>query len=309
MDASSPLRDADQWPRHHGAVRVGVVDVGSNTIRLLVASGGETVLQRRAIVGLGAAIEASGAIPAEKLAEVGDLVAAWVKVARRNRVEQLEVLVTSPGRQAANGAELLELLAATARVPVRLLSAAEEGRLAFIGALSRTRGHLEGTVAVCDVGGGSAQITIGTRESGPAWTRSIDIGSRRLASRCFGEDPPGETAVRRARAEVAPYLDGLVFPAPKSAIAVGGSARSLKKLVGPTLSASDLARALDLLARTPADELAEAYELDPGRTSTLAAGAVVLAAIQERLSVPLKVGRGGLREGGALEIATRAEAA
>ena len=308
MDTAA-LTSTDLWPRHHGGVRVGVIDVGSNTVRLLVASGSESVVQRRAILGLGAAIESTGAIPEEKLAEVADCVATWMKVARRHRVERLEVLVTSPGRQAANGAELLERLAATARVPVRLVSGAEEGRLAFIGALARTRSDGNGAIAVCDVGGGSAQITIGTREGGPAWTRSIDIGSRRLASRCFGDDPPGEEAVLRARRELTPYLDGLAFPAPKSALAVGGSARSLKKLVGGMLDTADLERALGVLARTPADELAAEYDLDPGRLSTLTAGAVILASIQARLGVPLKVGRGGLREGAALELAARAEAA
>src|SRR5581483_10809335 len=114
----------------------------------------------------------TGSIPEAKLAETAERVAEWVAIARRCGVERLEVLVTSPGRQAANGDELLELLAATARVPVRLVSATEEGRLAFVGALARTRGAGSGAVAVCDVGGGSAQITIGTRAGGPAWTRS-----------------------------------------------------------------------------------------------------------------------------------------
>ena len=300
---------ADLRVLHHGAVRVGVIDVGSNTVRLLVGAGREAVEQRRAIVGLGRSIEETGSIPEAKLAETADRVAEWVAVARRCGVERLEVLVTSPGRQAANGDELLERLAATARVPVRLLSAPEEGRLAFLGALARTNGASDGAIAVCDVGGGSAQITIGTRESGPAWTRSFDIGSRRLTSRCLGEDPAGAAAVAAARREVAPYFDGLVFPAPKSALAVGGSARSLKKLVGGTLGTQELEHAIDVLSESPADTLAAEYGLDPGRVSTLAAGAVILAAIQQRLGVPLRVGRGGLREGAVLELGARAAAA
>jgi exopolyphosphatase/guanosine-5'-triphosphate,3'-diphosphate pyrophosphatase len=297
------------WPRHHAGVRVGVVDVGSNTVRLLVASGDETLVQRRAILALGESIERTGAIPEEKLAETADCVAEWVALARRHRVGRLEVLVTSPGRQASNGDELLERLAAAARVPVRLLSATEEGRLAFIGALARTRGWANRTVAVCDVGGGSAQITIGTRRGGPAWTRSIDIGSRRLASRSLVDDPPGREAVLAARREVEAYLDGIAFPAPMAALAVGGSARSLKKLVGGTLGRAQLEQALTVLAKTPADELAAEYDLDPGRLSTLTGGAIILAAIQARLGVPLRVGRGGVREGAARELAARAEAA
>jgi exopolyphosphatase/guanosine-5'-triphosphate,3'-diphosphate pyrophosphatase len=303
------VSSADLWARHDSGVRVGVIDVGSNTVRLLVTSGRRTIDQRRAILGLGASVEATGAIPDAKLAEVADCVSEWVRIARRDRVERLEVLVTSPGRQAENGDELIERLAAAARVPVRLLSGGEEGRLAFVGAVSRTRGLGDGAIAVCDVGGGSAQVTIGTRDGGPAWSRSIDIGSRRLTSRCLGDDPPGAAAVARARAEVVPYLEGLVFPAPKVALAVGGSARSLRKLVGGRLDHAALERALELLARTPADQLAAEYDLDPGRASTLAAGAVILVLVQERLGLPLRVGRGGIREGAALELAARAVAA
>jgi exopolyphosphatase/guanosine-5'-triphosphate,3'-diphosphate pyrophosphatase len=290
-------------------MRVGVVDVGSNTVRLLVASGGEPVEQRRAVLALGASIERDGAIGPAKLAEAADVVAGFVSAARQLAADPIEVLVTSPGRQAANGSELLERLAFAARVPVRLVSAAEEGRLAFLGAVSRTGRLGSKTVAVCDVGGGSAQITIGTPGDGAAWTRSIDLGSRRLASRCFDADPPGRTAVLRARLEAARLVDGLVPPPPRVALAVGGSARSLRALVGPILGAAELEHALDVLSVTPADELAARSGLDPGRTSTLAAGAAILAAIRSRLGLPLRIGRGGVREGAVLELEARRAAA
>src|SRR5260221_12325819 len=64
-------RGSDRRPRHHGGMRVGVIDVGSNTVRLLVASGDETLAQRRVVLGLGGVIEESGAIPEPKLAEGG----------------------------------------------------------------------------------------------------------------------------------------------------------------------------------------------------------------------------------------------
>jgi exopolyphosphatase / guanosine-5'-triphosphate,3'-diphosphate pyrophosphatase len=298
------------WRLHHKTVPVGVIDVGSNTVRLLVARDGEALGERRAVLGLGAAIERDGGIPDLKLAETADCVAEFVKIARREHVDRLEVLVTSPGRQARNGDELLDRLAAAAQVPVRLLSAEEEGRLAFVGAISNARGlEDKDDVAVCDVGGGSAQVTIGTISKGVAWTQSIDIGSRRLASRCFSDDPPGRAAIREARAQVEQYLDAFTPPAAKVALAVGGSARSLRSLVGTILGPDELERALALLAKTPADEISLTYDLDPGRLSTLAAGAVILAALQERLDIQLRVGRGGLREGAVLELAARREAA
>lgn len=297
------------WLRHK-SVPVGVVDVGSNTVRLLVARGEETLDQRRAVVGLGASIEEDGEIPELKLAEAADCVGEFVQIAQREHVDRMEVLVTSPGRQARNGDELLDRLAATAQVPVRLLSAVEEGRLAFVGAISKARGIAkDDVVSVCDVGGGSAQVTVGTILEGVTWTQSIDIGSRRLASRCFTDDPPGRAAVREARAQVERYLEGFTPPPAKVALAVGGSARSLRSLVGSILGPDELEKALALLARTPADEISLTYDLDPGRLSTLAAGAVILAALEERLDMPLRVGRGGLREGAVLELAAAREAA
>src|SRR5262249_60936394 len=110
--------------------------------------------------------------------------------------------------------------------PARVLAAPEEGRLGFLGATGRTRGASKRLVAVVDVGGGSAQIVVGTRRSGPAWARSLDIGSMRLTSRMGFSDPPGAEALAAARGEVQWLLQGVVPPLPQSAIAIGGSARA-----------------------------------------------------------------------------------
>ena len=113
---------ADLWLRHDDAMLVGVIDVGSNTVRLVVTRDDETVLQRRALVRLGEGIERTGSISELKLAEASDAVAGFAGLARKQGAELIDVLVTSPGRQASNGDELLERLTIAARVPVRLLS-------------------------------------------------------------------------------------------------------------------------------------------------------------------------------------------
>jgi exopolyphosphatase / guanosine-5'-triphosphate,3'-diphosphate pyrophosphatase len=290
-------------------VVIGVVDVGANTVRLQVSGGKESFVREKAMLRLGEAIERWGRIPDDKLEETASAVARFATEARRHGVQRFEVLVTSPGRQAANGAQLVGRLAAAAHAPVRVLDATEEGRLGFLGATSETRGPGRQLVAVVDVGGGSAQIVVGTRRNGPAWARSLDVGSMRLTSRMGFFDPPGAEALAEARGELMRLLAGVLPPLPQAAIAVGGSARAIKSIVGPDLGAEELDRVLDVLARLPAAKVVARYGVEPDRIPTLPAGAVILAAIRERLAVPLRVGRGGVREGALLELVSRREAA
>ena len=128
------------------------------------------------------------------------------------------------------------------------------------------------------------------RRTGPRASRAALMSSRsslggRLTSRLLSGDPPGPAAVEAARRDVERELAGIEPPQPRTAYAVGGSARSIKRIVGPRLG------------------------IDPDRTPTLAAGAVILAAIQERLGAPLKVVRAGLRDGAIADVAARRAAA
>ena len=106
-----------------------------------------------------------------------------------------------------------------------------------------------------------------------------------------------------ARNEVDRYLVGLGPPAARAALAVGGSARALKRVAGGTIDAASLDHALALLATTPTAALARRYRIGEARARTLPAGAVIFAAIQELLGMPLEVQRGGLREGALLKLA------
>ncbi len=288
---------------------VGVIDVGSNTVRLVVAHGDEEILSRREMLHLGADVELHGSIPKEKLAAAARLVGSYAAAARGAGADELAVLITSPGRQAENGNELLEAIRAAAGCPTRILSAAEEARLGFAGALEVAAPPGRRLVAVVDVGGGSAQVVVGTRRGGPEWLRSIDLGSQRLTSRLLDADPPGRAAIAAARAEAAGYLDDVDAPEPRLALAVGGSARALKRIVGGRLGRTELEHALAQLAELPADEIVRRFEIDADRVGTLAAGAAILAEIQSRLATPLRVVRGGVREGALLELSARRAAA
>jgi exopolyphosphatase/guanosine-5'-triphosphate,3'-diphosphate pyrophosphatase len=288
---------------------VGVVDVGSNTVRLLLANGGQPVLSLRETLGLGECVERLGLIPAAKLEEVAEVVASFVDAAWSERASQLEVLITSPGRQASNGAELLAVIEAAADAPVRVLSADEEGRLAFAGAVASVGSPPGRRVAVVDVGGGSAQVAVGSRRGGADWLRSIDLGSRRLTSRLLSADPPGFEAIALARSEVEHLLGDIDPPEPRAVLAVGGSARALRRIVGGPLGTGELAEATAILAQTSAAELVAHFDVNPQRAATLAGGAVILAALQQRLGTPMKVVRAGLRDGALLQLEARRAAA
>jgi exopolyphosphatase / guanosine-5'-triphosphate,3'-diphosphate pyrophosphatase len=298
------------WGRHHAAVPLGVVDVGSNTVRLLVESHGKPTLSLRESTGLGADIERDGVIPAGKLAETAAHVRSFVDAARAAGAEEVEVLITSPGRQAANGAELRDAIVAATTAPVRILSAQEEGRLAFTGALGSVHIPSRRRVAVVDVGGGSSQIVIGSGREGILWTGTIDLGSRRLTNRLLSRNPPTGNDLDAARAEVDRLLAALEPPTVGAALVVGGSARALRAIVGSKLGPDELHEAAGILARTPAAEIASLYDVHLERVRTLAAGAVILEAIQARLRVPLRIVRGaGVREGAAIELASELAAA
>jgi exopolyphosphatase/guanosine-5'-triphosphate,3'-diphosphate pyrophosphatase len=292
-------------------VRVGIVDVGANTVRLLVASADEgslvSIREDRVQLGLGEEIERDGRIGEKKLSEAAEAAKAHVRRARKLSCTSIAILVTSPGRQAANGRELVSRLAEATGVSTRVLTAQEEGELAWRGAVTAAT-NLPATVAVCDVGGGSAQIAVGT-VTRPSWVRSLDIGSLRLTRRAFRSDPPDAEDVARATSILAAEFDELAPPLPLAAIAVGGTARALRKVVGDGLTDETLLLALRRLSKKASVKIAREYGVDETRARTMAAGALIFLEIHRRLTVPLQVGRGGIREGAGLALLESAEAA
>jgi exopolyphosphatase/guanosine-5'-triphosphate,3'-diphosphate pyrophosphatase len=286
-------------------MRVGVIDVGANTLRLLVAASGraglEIVHRERVQLGLGEWIERTGVVPPDRLAAARRAAQAQASSARRLDCARLEIVVTSPGRQAANADELVESLARVRVAGVRVLTADEEASFAYRGVLATIDDPAQ-SIAVCDVGGGSTQIAVGSPHEGPAWVRSLDIGSLRLTRRALAGDPPTTDAVEQARAEVEQLFAGLTPPLPQVAYATGGSARALGKLVGGQLGAEELAVALHIVAERSSRRLAKTFDLSPARACTLTAGTLLLARTQRLLGVPLRVARAGLREGVALSL-------
>jgi exopolyphosphatase / guanosine-5'-triphosphate,3'-diphosphate pyrophosphatase len=293
-------------------VRVGIVDVGANTLRLLVAApdGGGVVRlsEERVQLGLGEEIESRGHIDEEKLERAAATARSHVRKARKLGCVAVEVLVTSPGRQAANGDQLVRRLAEATGIPTRVLSATEEAELAWRGACAAAT-DLPATVAICDVGGGSTQIAVGTPSGGPSWTRSVDLGSLRLTRRAFRHDPPDNEDLARAREAVDRAFADVAPPQPLAAIAVGGSARALRRVAGDRLTEDELIAAVRRLSKRRSRKIAKTYGVDEARAQTMTAGALIFIELERKLGLPMQVGRGGVREGAAQTLLADVEAA
>jgi exopolyphosphatase/guanosine-5'-triphosphate,3'-diphosphate pyrophosphatase len=282
------------------------IDIGSNTTRVLVAEPQEgqlrKVMEQRAYTRIDKASKRKGKIKAEKVAELAEVVDTQVRLSRELGAEAIRIVATAAIREAKNRDEVVAEIERACGDRVDVLSEEEEGRLAFLGA-TKTLGHpVEGDVGVVDVGGGSSEIIIGTVADGVRTVRSFKIGSGALADEFLVNDPPAAAEVRALRDQIADFFEGVEIEQPDQAVAVGGSATSLRTLVGAVLEYETLERAVRVLVSDPIAEVARRFELDPRRVRILPAGVLLLEKLSELLGQPLQIGKGGLREGIILDL-------
>jgi exopolyphosphatase / guanosine-5'-triphosphate,3'-diphosphate pyrophosphatase len=282
-------------------VRCACIDIGSNTTRLLVAEPVDGALVEVMSLRVFTRLASGCPIPGDKVELVAQTVASHVRMARECGAQQIRTVATAAIRDAPNRAELCAAVARAAGVEVVVLSGDEEARLAFSGATRMLPDAPTGDVAVVDVGGGSSEIVIGSLAGGVSWSASFRVGSGELTDRYIRGDPPGADELRAVRRHAAGVFAGLQAPPAAVAYAVGGSATSLRRLIGPQLSHAALGEGLRVLAATPIAQLAQRLELHPQRVRVLPAGMVLLDEAVSVLGRPLHVAPGGLREGVVLE--------
>ncbi|MEA2307436.1 MAG: exopolyphosphatase / guanosine-5-triphosphate,3-diphosphate pyrophosphatase [Solirubrobacteraceae bacterium] len=278
-------------------VRCACIDIGSNTTRLLVAEADphrpgalREVTVVRAFTRLGAGRSPDGAIDPAKIELTAATVAEQAAAARAAGADRLRCVATAAIRAAPNGPELCRAVAAAAGLDVRVLTGEEEAALAFRGAIACAPDPPpDGPVGVVDVGGGSTELVVGTVAGGVSWWVSLPGGSS-SATEAAGN---GTTL----REHVAALFAGVRPPRPQVAYAVGGSATSLARLLGPELTPEVLGRGLALLEATAPAVLAARFDLHAERVRILPAGLVLLDAAARALGAPLRIASGGLREG------------
>jgi len=260
------------------------------------------VMEQRAYTRINKALDGDGAIPEAKVAEVCDVVATQVKLAKELGAEEIRAVATAAVREADNGEAVAAAIGEAAGVRVEILSDEEEGRLSFIGA-TKTLGYpVEGRVGVVDVGGGSTEVILGTVPGGADDVLSWKVGSGALADELIASDPPSAAEIRKVRDRIDDIFAGTEVEHPSQAVAVGGSATSLRRLVGAVLEYETLERGIRVLCADPAADVARRFELDPQRVRILATGVLLLEKVSELLGQPLQIGKGGLREGIILDL-------
>jgi exopolyphosphatase / guanosine-5'-triphosphate,3'-diphosphate pyrophosphatase len=295
-------------------VRLACVDIGSNTTRLLVAEIDDEgiwreLMTQRTYTLIGKQTESDGTLPKPVIKNTAEVVSTQVRLAREMGADDITIVATAAVRGAPNSKKLTSLIEDRTDLPVRVLSGHEEAQLAFVGATKRLGAPAEGSIIVIDVGGGSTEIAVGTVDDGSNWDHTFRIGSGMLTEAYVESDPPTENELDKVRQHVGGVFEGLELPDIDKAVAVGGTATSLRRLVGAELSHETLERGIRILAESPAAEVAERFDLAPERVRLLPAGMLVLEELSDLIGLPLSIGNGGLREGVILTAVAEKQAA
>jgi exopolyphosphatase/guanosine-5'-triphosphate,3'-diphosphate pyrophosphatase len=261
------------------------------------------VRQERVFTALARELTPDGRIRQGALEELATVVAEQVATARRLGATELRAVATAAVRRAADGPRLMRSVAERTGTPIEILTAREEARLAFAGAVGMLAPPPIGLVGVVDVGGGSCELAVGEAGQPVSWWESVPLGSSSLTEGCLPSDPPRPSQLRAAVERVQSAVAGISPPTPRQTLAVGGSATSLGRVTGRLLDGPAFAHALDLLGAEPAAVLGERLGVDPRRVRLLPAALVLLQALAARFGAPLAIGSGGIREGLLLERA------
>ena len=287
--------------------RYSVVDVGSNTIHLLVGEvdGGEVlpVTGEKFSARLGAGVEKTGRLEEQRLLLAAEAINFFARIAALNGASSPEILATSAVRDAENGPELVERVREATGLKMRLISGQKEAELGFRGALSALGGRREGKVLVVDLGGGSAQLIFGQATGAVEERVSLPLGTNRTTERFVTADPPMDEELGALREHVAGLLPAWEI-GETPVVAVGGSARAMVKITKDPLTVERLWRLSEEVRAWPSGVLAREHGLAPERARVLPAAITTLATVLEVFGKDeLTVARGGIREGTLLALA------
>lgn len=285
-------------------MRLGVLDVGSNTVHLLVvdAHPGAAPIpttSHKVELRLAELLDNDGAISKVGAQRLLDFVGEALVVAEDQGVEDVLAFATSAIREAPNGEDVIARVQRAHQVDLQVLSGDDEARLTFL-AVRRWYGWSAGRLLVLDIGGGSLEVAAGLDEQ-PDAKVSLPLGAGRLTRDRLHGDPPSPEEVRalrkHVRAEIAREVRAITVPGqPERAVATSKTFRSLARICGAaasdqgpyvhrTLRHEDLVARLSSLARMTAQQRTALPGVSAARARQLLAGALVADAAMDLLRV------------------------
>jgi exopolyphosphatase / guanosine-5'-triphosphate,3'-diphosphate pyrophosphatase len=306
-------------------MRVGVVDLGTNTTRVLVADVEDgrvhEVERRTKVTRLGEGVDSTGRLADGAIERVAATLTAYKALLDELRPERTIALATSATRDASNGDEFRQMLHDRFGLDAHIIPGDEEARLTFLGATA-ARSPGDGPFVVVDIGGGSTEYVIGTPGTDPTFRVSTQAGSVRQTERHLHEDPPSDEDLLTLRAAIRSILeDGIPRDERskiRSGIAVAGTATSLasidqklvrydsEKVDGYGLLVEAVDRMLAELAAIPLTERREVTGLHPDRAPTIIAGAAILLESMQLFRLgTIEVSEADILHGAALDLAAK----
>lgn len=294
-------------------MRVGAIDCGTNSIRLLVADrDGEdlTYLARRTeIVRLGQGVDVTGRIADEAMARTLLVAREYAQICREHSVDAVRFVATSASRDAANAGEFVDGVRSafgSYDVVPEVVSGHEEASLSFTGATGPLRAqNADAPFLVVDLGGGSTELVLGTDDV--AQSISLDIGSVRMTERHLRSDPPTAAEIESAMVDIDAALDEaekiVDLSAAKTLVGLAGSITTVtahalglssydsSRIHGAELTLEQALASCDALLGAGRDERAAYGFMHPGRVDVIGAGALIWRAVVQRVAA-----RAGLTE-------------
>ncbi|HZS78947.1 MAG TPA: CHAD domain-containing protein [Ktedonobacteraceae bacterium] len=286
-----------------------VIDVGSNTIEVLVArclpENLETIDEQTTMLRLGEDVDEDGKISDNKIKKAVETIKKYKDLAQKHGAEQIIAIATEATREASNKQEFQEKIKSETGLELHIISGEAEAALDYFGT-TYSPGAPRDT-GVLDVGGGSTELVL-SRNNHITWLTSVPFGSGTIQDRYLPSDPPTSSELNAASSYLDHFLETLDIAQKLPALIVtGSSASALLKLAKKAfkldeqeknLSYEDLSRCVGLLSALPAQEVAKRYEQSIERARVLAAGAVVIQAVMRYLNQDtIAVSSHGVREG------------
>jgi exopolyphosphatase / guanosine-5'-triphosphate,3'-diphosphate pyrophosphatase len=302
-------------------LRVAVVDMGTNSTRLLVADvdGGRVreVERRSTVTRLGRGVDLSGQLAAEAIEDVCAAVAGYIGLYEELGAQRVVAIATSAVRDASNSQMFLAELRERFALDARILEGTEEGRLTYLGACAE-RPPADKTLVV-DIGGGSTELVIGNGPEVDMYA-SIQAGTVRHTERYVTHDPPEAAELEELAADVRELIAAALEAEPmvraNDGVGVAGTPTSLAaidqsldpydaELVhGHRLALQSIQRMCSELASKPLAERLRVKGLHPGRAPTIVAGVVILIQVMRAFGLDrIEVSEHDILWGAALEAA------